>query len=53
MPTRERRAVALLAAFFAKATVLPVLAQPTSRWELSPDQNPERLNRLYGQLATS
>ena len=52
MPTRERRAVALLAVFLCQgATVLPVLAQPTLKVGAIPDQNPERLNRLYGQLA--
>ena len=52
MPTRERRAVALLAALLCQgATVLPVIAQPTLKVGAIPDQNPERLNRLYGQLA--
>ena len=52
MPTRERRAVALLAVLLCQgATVLPVLAQPTLKVGAIPDQNPERLNRLYGQLA--
>ena len=52
MPTRERRAVALLAALLCQGvTVLPVIAQPTLKVGAIPDQNPERLNRLYGQLA--
>ena len=52
MPTRECRAVALLAVLlFQGATVLPVIAQPTLKVGAIPDQNPERLNRLYGQLA--
>lgn len=52
MPTRERRAVALLAVLLCQGvTVLPVIAQPTLKVGAIPDQNPERLNRLYGQLA--
>ena len=52
MPTRERRAVALLAVLLCQgATVLPVVAQPTLKVGAIPDQNPERLNRLYGQLS--
>ena len=52
MPTRERRAVALLAVLLCQGvTVLPVVAQPTFKVGAIPDQNPERLNRLYGQLA--
>ena len=52
MPTRERRAVALLAVLLCRGvTVLPVVAQPTFKVGAIPDQNPERLNRLYGQLA--
>ena len=52
MPSRERQAVALLAVLLCQgATVLPVIAQPTLKVGAIPDQNPERLNRLYGQLA--
>ena len=52
MLSRERRAVALLAVFLGQGlTVLPVIAQPTLKVGAIPDQNPERLNRLYGQLA--
>ena len=52
MPSRGRRAVALLAVLLCQGiTVLPVVAQPTLKVGAIPDQNPERLNRLYGQLA--
>ncbi len=52
MLTRQRRAVALLAVLLCQGlTVLPVIAQPTLKVGAIPDQNPERLNRLYGQLA--
>jgi phosphonate transport system substrate-binding protein len=52
MPIRERGAVALLALSLCQGvTVLPSMAQPALRVGAIPDQNPERLNRLYGQLA--
>ena len=52
MPSRERRTVALLAVLLCQGVaVLPVVAQPTLKVGAIPDQNPERLNRLYGQLA--
>ncbi len=52
MQARDRRAVALLAALLSQGvTVLPVVAQPSLKVGAIPDQNPERLNRLYGQLA--
>ena len=50
---RKKRAVALLALFCCQgATVLPAQAQATLRIGAIPDQNPERLNRRYGQLAS-
>ena len=52
MPSRERRAIALFAVLLCQgATVLPVVAQPVLKVGAIPDQNPERLNRLYGALA--
>ena len=52
MPIRERGAVALLALSLCQGvTVLPSMAKPALRVGAIPDQNPERLNRLYGQLA--
>lgn len=52
MPSRERGAVALLALFLCQGvSVLPSIAKPLLRVGAIPDQNPERLNRLYGQLA--
>lgn len=50
---RKKGAVVLLALFCGQgATVLPAQAQSTLRIGAIPDQNPERLNRRYGQLAT-
>jgi phosphonate transport system substrate-binding protein len=50
---RKKGAVVLLALFCGQgATVLPANAQATLRIGAIPDQNPERLNRRYGQLAT-
>ena len=50
---RKKGAVVLLAFFCSQgATVLPLKAQSTLRIGAIPDQNPERLNRRYGQLAT-
>lgn len=52
MPSRERGAVALLALVLCQGvSVLPATAKPALRVGAIPDQNPERLNRLYGQLA--
>ena len=52
MPSRERRAIALFAVLLCQGgTVLPVVAQPVLKVGAIPDQNPERLNRLYGALA--
>ena len=49
---RKKGAVVLLALFCGQgATVLPANAQATLRIGAIPDQNPERLNRRYGQLA--
>ncbi len=49
---RKKGAVVLLAVLCSQgATVLPTHAQPTLRIGAIPDQNPERLNRRYGQLA--
>ncbi len=49
---RKKGAVVLLAFFCSQgATVLPLKAQSTLRIGAIPDQNPERLNRRYGQLA--
>lgn len=50
---RKKGAVVLLALFCGQgATVLPAQAQSILRIGAIPDQNPERLNRRYGQLAT-
>ncbi len=50
---RKEGAVVLLALFCGQgATVLPANSQETLRIGAIPDQNPERLNRRYGQLAT-
>tara|TARA_B100001093_G_scaffold244379_1_gene234004 strand:- start:2534 stop:3448 length:915 start_codon:yes stop_codon:yes gene_type:complete len=50
---RKKGAVVLFAFFCSQgATVLPLKAQSTLRIGAIPDQNPERLNRRYGQLAT-
>ena len=50
---RKKGAVVLLALFCGQgATVLPANSQETLRIGAIPDQNPERLNRRYGQLAT-
>ena len=50
---RKKGAVVLLALFCGQgATVFPAQAQATLRIGAIPDQNPERLNRRYGQLAT-
>ena len=52
MPSRERGAATLLALFLCQGlSVLPSIAKPALRVGAIPDQNPERLNRLYGQLA--
>ena len=49
---RKKGAVVLLALLCSQgATVLPANAQATLRIGAIPDQNPERLNRRYGQLA--
>ena len=49
---RKKGAVVLLALFCGQgATVVPAYAQATLRIGAIPDQNPERLNRRYGQLA--
>ena len=49
---RKKGAVVLLALLCSQGTtVLPANAQPTLRIGAIPDQNPERLNRRYGQLA--
>ena len=49
---RKKGAVVLLAFLCGQgATVLPANAQATLRIGAIPDQNPERLNRRYGQLA--
>ena len=49
---RKKGAVVLLALLCSQgATVLPSNAQATLRIGAIPDQNPERLNRRYGQLA--
>ena len=53
MPARERRAVAFSFALFGilSTTALPSWAAETLRIGAIPDQNPEKLNRLYGLLA--
>ena len=52
MLSRARRVVVLLAVLICQGGIgLPVAAQPTLKVGAIPDQNPERLNRLYGQLA--
>ena len=52
MLSRERQAIALFAVLlYQGASVLPVVAQPVLKVGAIPDQNPERLNRLYGALA--
>ena len=52
MPARERRAVVGLALLCSlSTTVLPSWAAETLRIGAIPDQNPEKLNRLYGLLA--
>ena len=49
---RKKGAVVLLAFLCGQgATVLPANAQATLRIGAIPDQNPERLNRRFGQLA--
>ncbi|WP_049750341.1 putative selenate ABC transporter substrate-binding protein [Synechococcus sp. CC9311] len=50
---RKKGAVVLLAFLCSQGSaVLPANAQATLRIGAIPDQNPERLNRRYGQLAT-
>ena len=50
---RKKGAVVLLAFLCSQGSaVLPANAQGTLRIGAIPDQNPERLNRRYGQLAT-
>jgi len=52
MPARERRAVACFSLLLSLATTaLPSWAQQVLRIGAIPDQNPEKLNRLYGVLA--
>ncbi len=53
MPAREQRAVAFGLALFGilSTTALPSWAAETLRIGAIPDQNPEKLNRLYGLLA--
>lgn len=53
MPAREQRAVAFGFALFGilSTTALPSWAAETLRIGAIPDQNPEKLNRLYGLLA--
>jgi phosphonate transport system substrate-binding protein len=52
MPARERRAVVCLGLLVSLlTTALPAWAQQVLRIGAIPDQNPERLNRLYGVLA--
>ena len=52
MPTREQRAVVLTGLIASLGiTVQPSIAQPTLRVGAIPDQNPEKLNRLYGTLS--
>ena len=52
MPVRKMRA-AILSGLLASATLAaaPVQAQPVLKIGAIPDQNPEKLNRLYGVLA--
>ncbi len=51
-PVRQKGAVVLLALLCSQsATVFPATAKETLRIGAIPDQNPERLNRRYGQLA--
>ena len=52
MQTRERKA-AMLSGLLASAALaaVPLHAQPVLRIGAIPDQNPEKLNRLYGVLA--
>ncbi|WP_413743961.1 putative selenate ABC transporter substrate-binding protein [Synechococcus sp. MIT S9451] len=52
MPAREHRAVVCLALLCSlSTTALPSWAAETLRIGAIPDQNPEKLNRLYGLLA--
>lgn len=52
MPARERRVVVSLALLCSlSTTALPTWAAETLRIGAIPDQNPEKLNRLYGLLA--
>ena len=52
MPARERRAVMLTALVASAAfAATPLYAKPTLKIGAIPDQNPEKLNRLYGVLA--
>ena len=49
---RKKGAVVLMALLCSQgATVLPAIAEATLRIGAIPDQNPERLNRRYGQLS--
>ena len=52
MPVRERRAV-IVSGLLASAALVaaPLHAQPVLKIGAIPDQNPEKLNRLYGVLA--
>jgi phosphonate transport system substrate-binding protein len=53
MPARERRAVVVLGLLIGlMTTALPTMAQQLLRIGAIPDQNPEKLNRLYSVLAT-
>ncbi|MGC6483752.1 MAG: putative selenate ABC transporter substrate-binding protein [Synechococcus sp.] len=54
MPAREQKAVAFSLALLGilSTTALPSWAEETLRIGAIPDQNPEKLNRLYGLLAT-
>lgn len=52
MPAREHRAVVCLALLCSlTTTALPTWAVEALRIGAIPDQNPEKLNRLYGLLA--
>ena len=52
MPARERRAVMLTSLVASAAfAATPLNAKPTLKIGAIPDQNPEKLNRLYGVLA--
>ena len=52
MPAPERRAVVLTALVASAAfAATPLIAKPTLKIGAIPDQNPEKLNRLYGVLA--